>query len=46
MAYSLNIQAGLQYNFNQRTFMSCTFSQVDVDVPDNYDNKNLYKEGN
>ena len=25
--------------------MSCTFSQVDIDVTDNYDNTDLYKEG-
>lgn len=42
---SLGYYAGLQYNFNQRTFMSCTFSQVDIDVPENYDDTNLYKEG-
>ena len=42
---SMAYYAGLQYNFNQRTFMSCTFSQVDVDVPDNYNNRSLYKEG-
>lgn len=41
---SMAYYAGLQYNFNPRTFMSCTFSQVDVDVPENYDNTNLYKE--
>ncbi len=42
---SLAYYAGLQYNFNPRTFLSCTFSQVDVDVPDNYDDTSLYKEG-
>ena len=42
---SLGYYAGVQYNFNPRTFMSCTFSQVDIDVPDNYDNTDLYKEG-
>jgi hypothetical protein len=42
---SMAYYAGLQYNFTQRAFMSCTFSQVDVDLPDNYDNTNLYKEG-
>ncbi len=42
---SMSYYAGLQYNFNQRTFMSCTFSQVDVDVPDNYEDTSLYKEG-
>lgn len=41
---SLAYYAGLQYNFNPRTFMSCTFSQVDIDVPESYDNTNLYKE--
>lgn len=41
---SMAYYAGLQYNFNPRTFISCTFSQVDVDVPENYDNTNLYKE--
>ena len=41
---SLAYYAGLQYNFNPRTFMSCTFSQVDVDVPENYNDTNLYKE--
>lgn len=42
---SMSYFAGLQYNFNKRTLMSCTFSQVDIDVPDNYDNTSLYKEG-
>lgn len=42
---SLAYYAGLQYNFNPRTFLSCTFSQVDVDIPDNYDDTSLYKEG-
>lgn len=42
---SMAYYAGLQYNFNPRTFMSCTFSQVDIDVPDNYEDTNLYKEG-
>ena len=41
---SMAYYAGLQYNFNPRTFMSCTFSQVDVDVPENYNDTNLYKE--
>lgn len=41
---SMAYYAGLQYNFNPRTYMSCTFSQVDVDVPENYENTNLYKE--
>ena len=42
---SMSYYAGLQYNFNPRTFMSCTFSQVDIDIPDNYDDTSLYKEG-
>lgn len=42
---SMSYYAGLQYNFNHRTFMSCTFSQVDIDIPDNYDDTSLYKEG-
>lgn len=42
---SMSYYAGLQYNFNPRTFMSCTFSQVDIDVPDNYKDSDLYKEG-
>lgn len=42
---SMAYYAGLQYNFNPRTFMSCTFSQVDIDVPEHYDGTNLYKEG-
>lgn len=42
---SMAYYAGLQYNFTPRAFMSCTFSQVDIDVPDNYDNTSLYKEG-
>ena len=42
---SLAYYAGLQYNFNPRTFMSCTFSQVDIDVPESYDGTDLYKEG-
>ena len=42
---SMSYYAGLQYNFNNRTFMSCTFSQVDIDIPDNYDDTSLYKEG-
>ena len=37
--------AGLQYNFTPRAFMSCTFSQVDIDLPDNYEDTSLYKEG-
>ena len=42
---SMAYYAGLQYNFNPRTFMSCTFSQVDIDVPDGYKDTELYKEG-
>lgn len=42
---SMAFYAGMQYNFNPRTFMSCTFSQVDIDVPDNYDDTALYKQG-
>lgn len=42
---SMSYYAGVQYNFNPRTFMSCTFSQVGVDIPDNYEDTNLYKEG-
>ena len=42
---SMAYYAGLQYNFTQRAFMSCTFSQVDVDLPDNYEDTSLYKEG-
>ena len=42
---SLGYYAGLQYNFNPRTFMTCTFSQVDIDIPENYEDTNLYKEG-
>ena len=42
---SMAFYAGVQYNFNPRTFMSCTFSQVDIDVPDNYDDTALYKQG-
>lgn len=41
---SMAYYAGLQYNFTPRAFMSCTFSQVDVDLPDNYKDTNLYKE--
>mgnify|MGYP003439754739 FL=1 len=41
----MSYYAGLQYNFNPRTFMSCTFSQVGVDVPDDYQDTDLYKEG-
>jgi hypothetical protein len=42
---SMAYYAGLQYNFTQRAFISCTFSQVDVDLPDNYEDTSLYKEG-
>lgn len=42
---SMSYYAGLQYNFTQRAFMSCTFSQVDIDVPENYKETSLYKEG-
>lgn len=42
---SMAYYAGLQYNFTPRAFMSCTFSQVDINVPDNYDDTALYKEG-
>ena len=42
---SMAYYAGLQYNFNPKMFMSCTFSQVDINVPDNYDDTDLYKEG-
>lgn len=42
---SMSYYAGVQYNFTPRAFMSCTFSQVDIDVPDNYKDTNLYKEG-
>ena len=42
---SMSYYAGLQYNFNPRTFMSCTFSQVGIDVPDDYKDTELYKEG-
>lgn len=42
---SLAYYAGLQYNITQRAFVSCTFSQVDVDLPDNYNDTSLYKEG-
>lgn len=42
---SMSYYAGLQYNFNPRTFVSCTFSQVDIDIPENYNNPDLYKEG-
>lgn len=41
---SMAYYAGLQYNFTQRAFMSCTFSQVDIDLPEYYENTNLYKE--
>ncbi len=41
---SLAYYAGLQYNFNPRTFMSCTFSQVDINVPETYNDTDLYKE--
>jgi hypothetical protein len=42
---SMAYYAGLQYNFTPRAFMSCTFSQVDIDLPDNYEDTSLYKEG-
>ena len=42
---SMSYYAGLQYNFTPRTFMSCTFSQVGIDVPDDYKDTELYKEG-
>lgn len=41
---SMSYYAGLQYNFNPRTFISCTFSQVDIDVPEIYYNTDLYKD--
>ena len=40
----MSYYAGLQYNFNPRTFISCTFSQVDIDVPEIYYNTDLYKD--
>ena len=42
---SMAYYAGLQYNINPRMFASCTFSQVDIDVPDDYEDTILYKEG-
>ena len=42
---SMAYYAGLQYNFNPRTFVSCTFSQVGIEIPDNYKDTDLYKEG-
>lgn len=41
---SMAYYAGLQYNFNPRTFVSCTFSQVDINVPENYDDTAIYKK--
>lgn len=41
---SMAYYAGLQYNFNPRTFMSCTFSQVDIQVPDYYQDTDIYKQ--
>lgn len=42
---SMAYYAGLQYNFNPRTFMSCTFSAVDVDIPKTSMDQTLYNEG-
>lgn len=44
-ADAMSYYVGLQYNFNLRTFVSCTYSQVAVLLPDMYEDSNLYKEG-
>ena len=41
---SMAYYAGLQYNFTPRAFMSCTFSQVAVELPDYYKDTDMYKE--
>lgn len=41
---SLAYYIGLQYNFNRRTFISCTFSQVDLKLPKHYEYSDLYKQ--
>ena len=41
---SMAYYAGLQYNFTPRAFMSCTFSQVAVELPDYYKDTEMYKE--